>query len=167
MLDDFPPARIAFERFGHLLAELAQPDAAALAAGARRWLDDALDGQIVWQLARSTWRTGAPVLGGAWRSDLGLGLFLGLRRFEIFDRQFELLDKQLAALRRLTEHLASRPGEHEFQPLDFQSADLRFALRNDPQQLLLRQHLALREDHRVGASEVVGEIFGSRRHEPK
>ena len=29
------------------------------------------------------------------------------------------------------------------------------------------QHLALREDHRVGAGEVVGELFEARRHDAK
>ena len=160
MFDDFPAARIAFERLRHFLAELAQSDAAALGAGARRGLDDALDGQIVGQLARSARRAAAPVLARAGRGVLGLGLFLGLRLFEIFDRQFELLDKQFATLGRLTELLAPRLGEHEFQPLDFQSANLRLACRHD-------QHLALREDHRVSAGEVVGKIFKAHCHDAK
>ena len=42
MLDDFPAARIALQRLRHFLAKFAQSDAAALAAGARRRLDDAL-----------------------------------------------------------------------------------------------------------------------------
>ena len=99
-------------------------------------------------------------LRGAGRGDLGLGLFLGLRLFEIFDRQFELLDEQLAAFRGLTEQLAPRLGEHQLQPLDLQGADFRFARRHD-------QHLALREDHRVRAGEVVREIFEARRHAAK
>jgi hypothetical protein len=112
MLDDFPPARIALQRLRHFLAELAQPDAAALGAGAWRRLDDALNGQIVRQLAWSARCAGASVLGRAGRGDIGLGLFLGLRVFEIFDRKFELLDEQLATFRGLTEHLATRLGEH-------------------------------------------------------
>ena len=45
---------------------------------------------------------------GAGRGDLGLGLFLALRLFEVFDRQFELFDEQLATFRGLAEHLAPR-----------------------------------------------------------
>ena len=37
VLDNFPAARLAFERGGHDLAELAQPRPAAFAASARRW----------------------------------------------------------------------------------------------------------------------------------
>jgi len=140
-------------------AELAQSDAAALAAGAWRGLDDALDPADSRELARSARRAGAPVLGCAGRGDLGLGLFLGLRLFEVFDRQLELLDEQLATLRRLTEHLAARLGEHQLQALDFQGADFRFARRHD-------QHLALREDHRMRAGERVGKIFEAVRHDP-
>ena len=160
MFDDFPAARIALQRLRHFLAELAQPDAAALGAGAWRGLDDALDGQIVRQLAWSARCAGASVLARAGRGVLGLGLFLGLRLFEIFDRKFELLDEQLATFRGLTEHLATRLGEHQLQPLDLQGADFRFARRHD-------QHLALREDHRMRAGEVAREIFEARRHAAK
>src|ERR1700730_13792398 len=46
VLNDLPAPRLAFERFRHSLRELAQVRAAAFAAGARRWIDDALAGQI-------------------------------------------------------------------------------------------------------------------------
>ena len=101
------------------------------------------------------------------RRDLGFGFFLALRLFKILDRQFELFDQELAAFGRLTELLAPRFGQQELQPLDLQRAKLRFALRHDPRRLFLFQQLALREDHRVGAGEVVGERFGGRRHEAK
>src|SRR5437660_11271899 len=52
VLNDFPAPRLAFERFRHSLRELAQVRAAAFAAGARRWIDDALAWQIVRQLRR-------------------------------------------------------------------------------------------------------------------
>jgi len=152
MFDDFPTARLAFQRLGHLLAELAQSHAAALAAGTGRGRDDALDRKIVRQLARPTRRAGALLLRRSGRRDLGFGLFLALRLFEIFDRQFELFDQEFAAFGRLTERLATRLGQQELQPLDLQRANLRFASFHD-------QHLALREDHRVSAGEVVGELF--------
>src|SRR5271166_3814782 len=128
-LDDLPPPRLAFERLGHHFAELAQPPAAALAADARRRLDDALDRQIVRELARPARRTPPRRFGGLGSRDLGLGLFLGLRRFQILDRQFELLDEQLAALRRLAVGLAARLGQLQLQPLDLEGANFRFALR--------------------------------------
>ena len=54
VLDDFPTARFAFERFGYSLAKLAQICAAAFAAGAGRGIDDALARKVVGQ------RRGAP-----------------------------------------------------------------------------------------------------------
>ena len=63
-LDDLPAPRLAFERLGHHLAELAQPRAAALAADARGGLDDALDRQIVRKLAGAARRAPPRRLGG-------------------------------------------------------------------------------------------------------
>src|SRR5579859_4473265 len=58
VLDDLPAPRLAFKRFRHHFAELAQPDAAAFAARTRRRFDDPFDRQIVRQrpawLPRST-----------------------------------------------------------------------------------------------------------------
>ncbi len=153
-LDDLPAPRLAFERLGHHLAELAQPSAAALAADARRSLDDALDRQIVREFARPAWRAPPPRLGGLRRCDLGLGLFLGLRLFQILDRQFELLDEELAALRRLAETLTARLGQLQLQPLDLERADFRFLLRFAQRRLSLGQQLALGEDHRVRARQI-------------
>jgi hypothetical protein len=48
--------------------------------------------------------------------DLGLGLFLGLRLFQILDRQFELFDEELAPFRRLAVGLAARVGQLQLQP---------------------------------------------------
>jgi hypothetical protein len=110
-LDDLPAPRLALERLGHHLAELAQPRAAALAADARRWFDDALDRQIVRKLAGPARRARPWRLGGLGRRDLGLGLFLGLRLLKILDRQFELLDEKLAPFRRLAVGLAARLGQ--------------------------------------------------------
>ncbi len=128
-----------------------------------RRADRALDGRF----ARPTRRASPLLLRRGGRRDLGSGFFLALRLFKILDRQFELFDQELAAFGRLTERLAPRLRQQELQPLDFQRAELRFALRHDPRRLFLFQQLALREDHRVGAGEVVGERFGWRRHEAK
>jgi hypothetical protein len=46
VLDEFPAARLAFERRGHDFAELAQIHAAAFTASARRGIDDALARKI-------------------------------------------------------------------------------------------------------------------------
>ena len=67
-------------------------------------------------------------LGGFRRGDLGLGLFLGLRLFQVLDRQFELLDEKLAALGGLAKTLVAGLGQHQLQPLDLQRADLGFLL---------------------------------------
>ena len=158
MLDDLPAPRLAFERLRHHLAELAQPSAAALAADAGRGLDDALDRQVLRQLAGSALRAPPRRLGGLGRRDLGLGLFLGLRLFQVLDRQFELLDEELAALRRLAKMLTARLGELQLQPLDLERADLGFALRLAQRRLFLGQLLALGEDHRVRARQIVREV---------
>ena len=128
-LDDLPAPRLAFERLRHRLAELAQPVAAALAADAWGLLDDALDRQVLRQLAGSALWTPPRRLRGLGRRDLGLGLFLGLRLLQILDRQFKLLDEKLAAFRRLAVGPAARLGELKLQPLDLQRADFGFALR--------------------------------------
>jgi hypothetical protein len=57
----------------------------------------------------------------------------------------------------LSELLATRLGQHEFQPLDLKSTNGHFAPRH-------RQHLALRQDHRVRGGEVCGERIGGRHH---
>ena len=154
-LDDLPAPRLAFERLGHHLAELAQPRAAALAADARGGLDDALDRQIVRKLAGAARRAPPRRLGGFRRRDLGLGFFFRLSLFQILDRQLELLDEELAALRRLAVGLAARLGQLQLQPLDLQGANLRFVLRFAQRRLSLRQRIALREDHRMRARQIV------------
>src|ERR1700682_4958769 len=138
MLDDFPAPRLAFERFGHSLAEFAQVRTATFAAGARRRIDDALARKIVRQrAARRLDPCPFALLFLLLRSgDLGLGLFLGLSLLEIGDGEFKLLDELLAALRGLPELLPPGPGEHEFQPLDLKRPNLRLAPS-------LGQHLAL------------------------
>jgi hypothetical protein len=100
-----------------LTANAALPS--ALAADARDGLDDALDRQIFRQLPRSALRTPPWRPGGLGRCDLGLGLLLGLRLFQVLDRQFELLDEELAALRRLAETLTARLGQLQAIPLNF------------------------------------------------
>jgi hypothetical protein len=59
-------------------------------------------------------RRGALAVSSA--DDLGLGLFLGLRLFQILDRQFELFDEELAPFRRLAVGLAARVGQLQLQP---------------------------------------------------
>src|SRR2546429_8203911 len=129
------------ERFRHSLRELAQVRSAAFAAGARRWIDDALAWQIIRQrparrLDPSPFALLSLLLGS---SDFSLGLFLGLGLLEIEDGELELFDDVLAALRRLPELFSPQLGEHEFQPLDLKRPDVRFTAR-------FRQHLALHEE---------------------
>jgi hypothetical protein len=148
------------------LAELAQPSAAALAADARGGLDDAFDRQVLRQLAGSALRTPAWRLGGLRRCDLGLGLFFRLSVFQILDRQLELLDEELAALRRLAVGLTARLGQLQLQPLDLEGANFRLALRG-------AEHLAFGEDHRVrarqiarkGVRQAVDRMFARARHD--
>jgi hypothetical protein len=90
--------------------------------------------------------------GGLWRRDLGLGLFLGLRLFQILDRQFELLDEKLAPFRGLAVGLAARLGPLQLQPLNLEGANCCFVLCGG-------EHLALGEDHRVRARQIVGKVI--------
>jgi len=115
-LDDLPAPRLAFERPRHRFPELAQPRAAALAADARRGFDNALDRQIVGQLARTA-RSALP-FGPSRRRHLGAGLFVRLRLLHVLDYELELLDEQLSTLRRLAKTLVAGLGELELQPLD-------------------------------------------------
>src|SRR6202022_766977 len=161
VLNDLPAPRLAFERFRHSLRELAQVRAAAFAAGARRWIDDALAWQIVRQrparrLDPSPFALLSLLLGS---SDFSLGLFLGLGLLGIEDGELELFDDVLAALRRLPELFSPQLGEHEFQPPDLKRPDVRFTAR-------FRQHLALHEDHRAGARKVCWKRIRWRRHDP-
>ena len=55
----------------------------------------------------------ALLFGGFRSCDLGLGFLLRLGFFKILNGQFELLDQQLAAFRRLPELLAPRLGQHQ------------------------------------------------------
>ena len=111
-------------------------------------------------------------LGGFGRGDLGSCLFFGLRLFQVFDRQFELLDEKLAALGGLAKTLMAGLGEHELQPLDLQRTDLGLLLGLAQRRLSLSQHLALCDDHRVRARQVAREpiamiidrVFGGVRH---
>jgi hypothetical protein len=153
---------------------LREPVAAALSADARSGLDDALDRQVLGQLAGSALRAPPRRLRGLGRRDLGPGLLLGLRLLQILDRQFELFDEELAPLRRLAETLAARPGKQELQPLDLERADFRLVLRLAERRLFLGQPLALGEDQGVRARQIVRKVvrravegmFARARHAP-
>ena len=91
-----------------------------------------------------------------------------LRLLQILDRQFELLDEKLAALRRLAVSLAARLGQLQLQPLDLEGADFGcFA------SCAAREHLALGEDHRMrarqiarkGVRQTVDRMFARARHD--
>jgi hypothetical protein len=55
----------------------------------------------------------ALLFGCFWSCDLGLGFLLRLGLFKILDGEFELLDQQLTAFRRLPELFAPRLGQHQ------------------------------------------------------
>jgi len=74
---------------------------------------------------------------------------------QVLDRQLQLLDEQLAALRRLSETLVARLGELKLQPLDLQRPGPGFAARGGKQ-------LALRQDHRMGARQIARKTVGRR-----
>ena len=73
-------------------------------------------------------------------------------------RQFERLDAELAALRRLAKMLAARLGQLQLQPLDLERANFGFVLRLAQRRFSLGQLLALGEDHGVRAREVVRKV---------
>ena len=88
-------------------------------------------------------------------------------------RQFERLDAELAALRRLAVGLAARLGQLQLQPLDLERANFRFVLRLAQRRFSLGQLLALGEDHRVRARQIarkrvrqaIGRMFERARHD--
>jgi hypothetical protein len=118
VLDDLPASRLTFERLGDDLAKLAQPKTATFATSAGRGLDDAFNRQVIRQLAGTARRARAFFLRRGRRRDLGLRLFLGLGLLKIFNRQFKLLDKELAAFRGLSKVFAPRFGQQQFQAFD-------------------------------------------------
>jgi hypothetical protein len=150
-----PSARLAFQRLRHRLAKLAQPRPAAIAR-ARRRFKDTFDREVLRQLARTALGTPARRLGARRRRNLGARLLLRLRLFEILDREFELLDEKLAAFRGLAETLVARLRQLQLQSLDLQRAGLGSGFGFAQRSVSLRQHLALREDHRMRARQVGG-----------
>src|SRR5271166_1887042 len=119
------------------------------------------DRQIVGQLAGTARLSPTLWPGGRRRGQFGSGLFFGLRLLQVLDPELELLDKELAALRRLSETLMPRLGELKLQPLDLQGAGLGFASRGG-------KHLALSQDHRMRVRQIarksVSRMFGSACH---
>src|SRR5690606_3921859 len=111
VLDHLPPARHTFERLGHILAEL--PDhAAALGAGARCWMDDALARQMLRQrpaggLALERRAPGGPCR----RRHLRRCLVLGGGLLELSELELELGDDLRPTLRRLAVLLTACLGE--------------------------------------------------------
>jgi hypothetical protein len=127
MLDDFPAPRLAFERFGHSLAEFAQVRTAAFAADARHRIDDALARKIV-----SGRRAGLIPVRSRFSfrfSGAAISALASSSAPLISDGEFKPLDELLSALRGLTELLPPGPGEHEFQPLDLKRPNRRLAAR--------------------------------------
>ena len=134
-LHDLPGARDRLEGLGHVLAELAQPKAAAALAGGRRIDDDPLPGEMLGKAgSRFRTRAGEPGdLGGLGQGDLGGDLVLGCAGVELFERQRHLVDELGVAL------LAG-------------SVDLPFEL-GDPQRLVGDQGLVVRR-HGLGDGEL-------------
>ena len=163
MLDDLPAPRIAFQRLGHDLAELAQPLRRRICrrrrAPARRSARPADAPAACAARAAPRLRFSLVASGAAISA---LACFGALRLFQVLDGKFELFDQLLAALGGLSELFAPGLGQQQLQALDLQPDDLGFALRRDLFRLLLRQQFALREDHRMGAGEVGRKRIGGR-----
>ena len=112
MLDDLPAPRLALQRLGDDLAQLAQARAAALAADAGCRIHHALARQMVGQgPARRLACIDRTTRGRSRGGDLRLRFDLGLRLLEIGNGEFELLDELPAALGGLAELGAARLGQ--------------------------------------------------------
>ena len=97
---------------------------------------------------------------GLRRDHLGARFLLRLRLLQILDRQFELLDEELAPFRGLTVAFMAGLRQLQLQPLDLQCAGPGLAFGLAQRGVSLRQHVALREDHHVGARQIGGERIG-------
>lgn len=176
--DDLEAARDLLQRSGHVLTQLGQPRSAAAGAGSGRLDDDALALDILWP-GFTHWplaREGTHALGLRRRGDCGK-LILARRRREVFQLQFQLLDKPCRALGAL-------PVQFAFQPLDAQ-----LEMRN--QRLVVGQHglrvggfslpvgsigdshiafslqcLTLGQQRHIGAGKIRGELNRLRSHMP-
>ena len=117
VLDEFPAPQFALQRPGDNLAQFTQAQAAAFATGGGGGFNHPLNGQIVRQFTRGAGAadTRFDVRFWCWfgGSDRGLSLDNRLRLFEVFNRQFELLDQQLAALGGLAKLLTPRLGQQQ------------------------------------------------------
>jgi hypothetical protein len=151
VLDHLPASRLALERLGDILAQLADR-AAALGAGARRRIDDALARQVLrqWAAGRlastSRARRRLHYRGG----DLGCRLLFRHTLLELGELQLELLDQLGATLGGLAEPLAAHPGEQQLEPLNLERGGRYQGLGPLPR-------VALDQDHGVRRSEIGGQ----------
>jgi hypothetical protein len=112
MLDHFPLPRDHLDRLGDVLAELAQPGAAA--ARAFRWCR--LDHPLPRQMRGERLTRRAPAgkgrhLGGLGDRPLGGDFVLAGRTLELLEGQFHLLKEPFAAFRALAVELARQLGD--------------------------------------------------------
>ena len=115
MLDHLPSPRDHLQRLGDVLAQFAQPRAAAAQAGRWPWLDHALARQMVGKgLARRALAREGHDIGRLRHGPLGGDLVLAGRAFEFLKRQLHLIKQPDGALR-------ARPVELARQFLDLQS----------------------------------------------
>jgi hypothetical protein len=111
-LNDFPTARYHLEGLGDVLAQLAQPGAAAALAGGGRGLDHALARQMLGKgLARRSPTGERHDLGGARRGLFGGDLVLGRRTRQFVEPQGELIEQSHHTLGALTVELALQLGD--------------------------------------------------------
>jgi hypothetical protein len=115
MLDDLPLPWDHLQRLGDVLAQLAQPSAAAAMAGGRSRLDYPLARQMLRErLTRRALAGKGHNIGGLGDGALGGNLVLGGRTLEFLEPQFHLINEPHTAFRVLAIELAR-------QLLDLQS----------------------------------------------
>jgi hypothetical protein len=174
VLDHLPLPWDDLQRLGDVLAQLAQPRAAAAQALRRPRLDHPLAWQMLGEgLARRALAGKGHHVGGVGHGLLGGDLVLGRRTLELLERQRHLIDQLHAAFRALAVEFARQLGD--LQPMICDQGLIIGSLglshrqfRLDPRRPgLPRDALgALREQRRLQRGDVVGEVLGRRRHRP-
>ena len=112
VLDHLPLPRNDLQRLGDVLAQLAQPRAAAAQASGRSRLDHPLARQMLGEgLARRALAGEGHHIGGLGHGPLGGDLVLGRRTLELLEGQLHLIEQSHAAFRALAVELARQLGD--------------------------------------------------------
>jgi hypothetical protein len=174
MLDHLPLPRDHLQRLGDVLAQLAQPRAAAAKAHGGSRLDQPLARQMLGEgLARRVLAGKGRHIGGLGHGPLGGDLVLAGRTLEFLEAQFHLVEQPRRAFRVLAIELARQLGDLQSlmgdQSLIIGGLGLgRRQFRLDPGRpgRFFEALCALHDQRHPQRGDVVGEVLGRRRHGP-